>query len=93
MCVTLLRVVERRRTGEEVQEDFLQQLVEAEKTMSESERLTDRQVLDNLVLMMLAGHETSSITIMWMLKYLEDDPVALATLRVRLFHPLLHCVH
>jgi cytochrome P450 len=81
MCKTLLQVVERRRSGQEKHDDFIQHLVDCETLQNEAEKQSDLQLLDNLVLMMFAGHETSSITIMWLLKYLEDNPLVQETLR------------
>ncbi len=82
MCKMLLQVVERRRSGQEKHDDFIQHLVDCEALQNEAERQSDLQLLDNLVLMMFVGHETSSITIMWLLKYLEDNPLVQETLRV-----------
>ncbi|KAH8953349.1 hypothetical protein BDL97_08G021100 [Sphagnum fallax] len=81
MCKTLLQVVERRQSGQEKHDDFIQHLVDCEALQNEAEKQSDLQLLDNLVLMMFAGHETSSITIMWLLKYLEDNPLVQETLR------------
>jgi cytochrome P450 len=82
MCKTLLQVVERRWSGQEKHDDFIQHIVDCEALQNEAEKQSDLQLLDNLVLMMFAGHETSSITIMWLLKYLEDNPLVQETLRV-----------
>jgi cytochrome P450 len=43
--------------------------------------LTDRELIDNLRLIFLAGHETSASTMAWMVAYLADRPDVWRTLR------------
>lgn len=44
-------------------------------------RLTDEQVQDNLLLLLLAGHDTSAVTVTNMLAQLQQNPAALQQLR------------
>jgi cytochrome P450 len=43
--------------------------------------LTDEQVQDNLLLLLLAGHDTSAVTVTNMLAQLQNNPAALQQLR------------
>lgn len=38
------------------------------------EALTEKEILDNIVLVMIAGHETSSILITFVLRFLANEP-------------------
>jgi len=61
----LLRAIARRRTAPDVAErqDILSLLLQT--SYDDGERLTDRQVRDELVVMLMAGHETTGTALAW----------------------------
>lgn len=68
------RVIDERRRGVASQRDLLQMLLDATDPESEGSRLTAREVRDELVTFLLAGHETTSNTLAWALYLLAKHP-------------------
>jgi cytochrome P450 len=82
-------VIARRRHGGEVREDFLQTLLmkhargEGEAaTKEEEEKLTDAQLKDNILTLLVAGHDTTTAGLTWLVKFLGENPAVLHKLRV-----------
>lgn len=48
----------------------------------EGKELSDTEVLDNIVSLVIAGYESTSLAIMWALYYLAKYPIVLQKLRV-----------
>uniref|UniRef100_UPI0035A9222D cytochrome P450 n=1 Tax=Mesorhizobium sp. LHD-90 TaxID=3071414 RepID=UPI0035A9222D len=65
-------IAERRANGYHGRQDFLSRLMAA-KDESE-ERLSDRQLRDETVTLLLAGHETTALTLSWSFYLLGQDP-------------------
>ncbi|KAK1642592.1 hypothetical protein QYE76_060397 [Lolium multiflorum] len=81
-------VIARRRHGGEVREDFLQTLLmkhargEGEAaTKEEEEKLTDAQLKDNILTLLVAGHDTTTAGLTWLVKFLGENPAVLHKLR------------
>jgi cytochrome P450 len=66
----LLASIEQARLNP-AQEGLLAQIVQGRD--DEGERLSTREVLDNLRLMVMAGHETTASSLAWLLVYLASD--------------------
>ncbi|KAJ0989064.1 hypothetical protein J5N97_007420 [Dioscorea zingiberensis] len=84
---TLKRMIELRRKGLEFHEDFLQSL------LTRDDPLTDGQILDNILTLIIAGQDTTANAIAWMVKYLDENQEIQDTLRLQLSseihgHPL-----
>ncbi|CAA2996870.1 abscisic acid 8 -hydroxylase 3-like [Olea europaea subsp. europaea] len=74
-----------RRKGETFKQDFLESLLKKHsKEVSEGEdddKLTDAQLKDNILSLLVAGHDTTTAALTWLIKFLEENPVALEHLR------------
>uniref|UniRef100_A0A6N2KMN9 Uncharacterized protein n=1 Tax=Salix viminalis TaxID=40686 RepID=A0A6N2KMN9_SALVM len=83
-----LIMTERRRCSQGNQKDFLQcLLVEDEKAGSdETYRMTDTEIKDNILTMIIAGQDTTASAITWMVKYLGENQDVLETLRAEQLH-------
>ncbi|MEQ1953625.1 cytochrome P450 [Mesorhizobium sp. CN2-181] len=67
-------IAKRRADGYQGRQDFLSRLMAA-KDESE-ERLSDSQLRDETVTLLLAGHETTALTLSWSLYLLGQNPAA-----------------
>ncbi|KAI9098404.1 hypothetical protein K1719_025029 [Acacia pycnantha] len=86
MYAMLDSTISRRRSGEESQQDFLESLImkhskgAADKEDSEN-KLTDKQLKDNILTLLVAGHDTTTAALTWLMKFLEENPTVLEQLR------------
>jgi cytochrome P450 len=73
----LLRIIARCRRGDpEAQDHFLARLVHARD--EDGEPMSDRLLIDEALTMLLAGHETTALTLTYALYLLSEHPAALA---------------
>jgi cytochrome P450 len=72
-------VIEARRAGTEQRTDILSLLLEAET--EDGERLTDQELRDELLTLVLAGHETTANSLAWAFERLLRHPAAYDRLR------------
>ncbi|ESR38694.1 hypothetical protein CICLE_v10027097mg [Citrus x clementina] len=90
---TLEKMINIRRKGLETHEDFLQCLLaedavdkdRASLSSSSSEtpkKLTDEEIQDNILTMIIAGQDTTASAITWMVKYLSENEEVLDKLKV-----------
>jgi cytochrome P450 len=70
-------IIDRRRRGNEQHDDILHHLLQAQK---ENGWLTDTQVRDELLTLLLAGHETTATGLSWTWYLLSQNPQAEARL-------------
>lgn len=70
--------IEERRRGEAYHEDFLQHLLKEDEVPP----LTDAEIQDNILTMIIAGQDTTASAITWMVKYLDENQHLLHPLRV-----------
>ncbi|CAL9071384.1 unnamed protein product [Musa acuminata var. zebrina] len=68
---TLRKMIDLRKRGSECHEDFLQGFVRDESHGNEP--LTDDQILDNILTLIIAGQVTTASSIAWMVKYLDEN--------------------
>ncbi|KAK4253106.1 hypothetical protein QN277_010924 [Acacia crassicarpa] len=86
MYAMLDSTISRRRSGEDFQQDFLESLImkhtkgAADKEDSEN-KLTDKQLKDNILTLLVAGHDTTTAALTWLMKFLEENPTVLEQLR------------
>ena len=72
-------VIEARRAGAAQRTDILSLLLEAET--EDGERLTDQELRDELLTLVLAGHETTANSLAWAFERLLRHPAAYERLR------------
>jgi cytochrome P450 len=66
-------IAERRASGRRVP-DLLQMLLDATDPENPADRLTEKEIMDELVTFLLAGHETTSNTLTWALYLISQSP-------------------
>ncbi|KAJ4963814.1 hypothetical protein NE237_023753 [Protea cynaroides] len=80
---TIRKMINQRRKGLEEHEDFIQALLVGEESSSDNPSpLTDTQIQDNILTMIIAGQETTASAMTWMVKYLDENQDVQETLRV-----------
>lgn len=76
-------IIDARRQAPEDPTNFLSFLLSVRNEQT-SKHLTDRQIRDEVVTMMIAGHETTALILSWALKLLAENPEAEHTLHEEL---------
>eukprot|EP00267_Zea_mays_P057106 XP_023157142.1 abscisic acid 8'-hydroxylase 3 isoform X2 [Zea mays] len=84
MYAMLDSVIARRRSGSEGEaaapSDFLQTLLR-KHAGDEADKLTDAQLKDNILTLLVAGHDTTTAGLTWLVKFLGENPDVLDKLR------------
>ncbi|XP_076900559.1 abscisic acid 8'-hydroxylase 3-like [Bidens hawaiensis] len=80
MFEMLDRIIARRRNGSDLQQDFLGSLISKEGS-EDDEKLNDAQMKDNILTLLIAGHDTTTAALTWLVKFLGENPAALDKLR------------
>uniref|UniRef100_A0A2K2BEQ6 Uncharacterized protein n=1 Tax=Populus trichocarpa TaxID=3694 RepID=A0A2K2BEQ6_POPTR len=79
-------IIAGRRSGKSIQQDFLESLImkhsKAEGGEDQEDKLTDKQLKDNILTLLVAGHDTTTAALTWLMKFLEENPAVLEKLRV-----------
>ncbi|KAL8235121.1 hypothetical protein R6Q59_021221 [Mikania micrantha] len=73
-------IIARRRNGSKLQQDFLGSLIGKEGS-EDDEKLTDAQMKDNILTLLIAGHDTTTAALTWLVKFLGENPTVLDRLR------------
>uniref|UniRef100_M1DN77 Cytochrome P450 n=1 Tax=Solanum tuberosum TaxID=4113 RepID=M1DN77_SOLTU len=85
MYVMLDSIIDQRRSGETIKQDFLQSLVKKHGKDApegdDDDKLTDKQLKDNILTLLVAGHDTTTAALTWLLKFLQENPAVLERLR------------
>ncbi|XP_027148924.1 abscisic acid 8'-hydroxylase 3-like [Coffea eugenioides] len=85
MYAMLDSIIAQRRTGDNFQQDFLESLVNKYNKHGyggeDDDKLTDAQLKDNILTLLVAGHDTTTAALTWLVKFLEQNPAALERLR------------
>lgn len=89
MYAMLDDVIARRRASADAgagHDDFLQMLLMKHARGSggedDEEKLTDAQLKDNILTLLVAGHDTTTAGLTWLVKFLGENPDVLQKLRV-----------
>lgn len=86
MYAMLDSIISKRRSGESVQQDFLESLIikhsQAADEEANEDKLTDKQLKDNILTLLVAGHDTTTAALTWLIKFIEENPAVLQKLRV-----------
>ena len=72
------QVSERRREGDTARDDVLTMLLEARH--EDGSPMSDQELRDELMTLLVAGHETTATTLAWAIERLSREPAALAAL-------------
>ncbi|KAJ9166795.1 hypothetical protein P3X46_021496 [Hevea brasiliensis] len=85
MYAMLDSIIAMRRTGTRFQQDFLASLImkhtKAGNEEDDGDKLTDKQLKDNTLTLPVAGHDTTTAALTWLIKFLDENPVVLDQLR------------
>ncbi|XVE56085.1 hypothetical protein DITRI_Ditri03aG0208900 [Diplodiscus trichospermus] len=83
---TLEKIISRRRRGLDAStEDFLQRLL-TDDGSDGMHRLTDAEIQDNILTMIIAGQDTTASAITWMVKYLGENEEVFEAIKAEQFH-------
>lgn len=79
-------IIYKRRSGRGFQQDFLESLImkhsKAAGGEDNKDKLTDKQLKDNILTLLVAGHDTTTAALTWLIKFLGENPAVLEQLRV-----------
>ncbi|KAL9449613.1 hypothetical protein AB3S75_011521 [Citrus x aurantiifolia] len=85
MYAMLDSIISKRRSGESIQQDFLESLIikhsQAADEEANEDKLTDKQLKDNILTLLVAGHDTTTAALTWLIKFIEENPAVLQKLR------------
>ncbi|KAK8548961.1 hypothetical protein V6N12_061862 [Hibiscus sabdariffa] len=85
MFAMLDSIIAKRRNGEVIQQDFLESLIikhsKGTNTVDDENKLTDKQMKDNILTLLVAGHDTTTAALTWFIKFLGENPAVLEQLR------------
>ncbi|EXC19909.1 Abscisic acid 8'-hydroxylase 3 [Morus notabilis] len=86
MYAMLDSIISRRRNGEGFQQDFLESLIMKHSKLAagkedNEDKLTDAQLKDNILTLLVAGHDTTTAALTWLIKFLGENPSVLEQLR------------
>lgn len=79
-------IIAKRRSGEICRQDFLDSLIIKHNKAggeNDEEKLTDAQLKDNILTLLIAGHDTTTAALTWLIKFLGENPNVLEQLRVK----------
>lgn len=65
----------------ECRDDFLQAMLQRD-SLPEDEKLSDEEIMDNLLTLIIAGQSTTAAAMMWSVKFLDGNRHAQERLRV-----------
>ncbi|KAA3485097.1 abscisic acid 8'-hydroxylase 3-like [Gossypium australe] len=78
-------IIAKRRNGEVIQQDFLESLIikhsKGTTIDNEDNKLNDQQMKDNILTLLVAGHDTTTAALTWLVKFLGENPAVLEQLR------------
>ncbi|KAM3711532.1 hypothetical protein ACJW31_01G115200 [Castanea mollissima] len=78
MYAMLDSIISKRRNGEGFQQDFLESLImkhsKAADGGDDENKLTDTQLKDNILTLLVAGHDTTTAALTWIMKFLGENP-------------------
>ncbi|PON99597.1 Cytochrome P [Trema orientale] len=78
---TFREIIDRQRSGKEAAEDFLQSMLERD-SLPPNEKLSDAELMDNLLTMIISGETTTAAAMMSSVKFLDENREVQDKLRV-----------
>ncbi|KAL8104508.1 hypothetical protein AgCh_028652 [Apium graveolens] len=78
-------IISKRRSGKSVHQDFLESLIQKHTKNDlgedQDDKLTDKQLKDNILTLLVAGHDTTTAALTWLIKFIAENPDVLERLR------------
>ncbi|KAL8110391.1 hypothetical protein AgCh_026203 [Apium graveolens] len=78
-------IISKRRSGKSVHQDFLESLIQKhtknDSGEDQDDKLTDKQLKDNILTLLVAGHDTTTAALTWLIKFIAENPDVLERLR------------
>ncbi|KAL8146348.1 hypothetical protein AgCh_004185 [Apium graveolens] len=78
-------IISKRRSGKSVHQDFLESLIQKHTKNDwgedQDDKLTDKQLKDNILPLLVAGHDTTTAALTWLIKFIAENPDVLERLR------------
>lgn len=87
----LARLLEERRASDGTRNDMLAVLMNGDE--NNRYKLSDEEIIDQMITILYSGYETVSTTSMMAVKYLHDHPNVLQELRVSSKHVTFVSIH
>lgn len=79
-------IISKRRSGKSVHQDFLESLIQKHTKNDwgedQDDKLMDKQLKDNILTLLVAGHDTTTTALTWLIKFIAENPDVLERLRV-----------
>lgn len=69
----VIEIIEKRRKSQDRYDDLLAMLMEVEDADT-GEKMSDEQILDEVITIFLAGHETTAVALTWLMHCLDENP-------------------
>lgn len=69
----VIDIIEKRRSSTERYDDLLGMLMEVEDADT-GEKMSNEQILDEVITIFLAGHETTAVALTWLFHCLDENP-------------------
>ena len=76
----VIDIIEKRRTSNDRYDDLLAMLMEVEDADT-GEKMSNEQILDEVITIFLAGHETTAVALTWLMHCLDENPEVADKLR------------
>ncbi|KAL8099673.1 hypothetical protein AgCh_032076 [Apium graveolens] len=78
-------IISKRRSGKSVHQDFLESLIQKHTKNDwgedQDDKLMDKQLKDNILTLLVAGHDTTTTALTWLIKFIAENPNVLERLR------------
>ncbi|KAL8115269.1 hypothetical protein AgCh_021927 [Apium graveolens] len=78
-------IISKRRSGKSVHQDFLESLIQKHTKNDwgedQDDKLMDKQLKDNILTLLIAGHDTTTTALTWLIKFIVENPDVLERLR------------
>ncbi|KAL8103603.1 hypothetical protein AgCh_027975 [Apium graveolens] len=78
-------IISKRRSGKSVHQDFLESLIQKHTKNDwgedQDDKLMDKQLKDNILTLLVAGHDTTTTALTWLIKFIAENPDVLERLR------------
>lgn len=74
-------IITSRRNSKEPNEDFLQSMLQRDSFPAD-EKLDDSEIMDNMLALILGGQSPTATSIMWSVKFLDENKEVQDRLRV-----------
>ncbi|KAL8146350.1 hypothetical protein AgCh_004187 [Apium graveolens] len=78
-------IISKRRSGKSEHQDFLESLIQKHTKNDwgedQDDKVTDKQLKYNILTLLVAGHDTTTAALTWLIKFIAENPDVLERLR------------